>query len=270
VSLASTIRQFLVRPAKALVLPRLSMTIAGPIYAVGDVHGCMDLLLDLEDQIVSDAAEGAEAGPPTVIMLGDYVDRGPDSAAVLEHLLNRPKGFSRLCLTGNHEIAMLRYLDDPKRNSGWLDFGGDQTLASYGLVPAQMAGLKGRETRQLLSSHVPLEHRRFLESLPIAIDTPDFIFVHAGLRPGIDLTDQHDRDLTLFRDKFEADYAEFGRIVVHGHTPVPTPVMMPHRVAIDTGAYYSGQLCAVALKAGSPPRVLMARTAAATSSLRTN
>ncbi len=267
-SIVSVIRQLLEGPAPTPRSPRLSTTIAGPIYAIGDVHGCFELLLDLESQIVADAAGRAE--PPTVVMLGDYVDRGPDSAAVIEHLMDRPRGYTRFCLVGNHELAMLRYLDDPRHNSGWLEFGGEQTLASYGIVTDELARLGDRGAKQMLDSHVPLEHRRFLSSLPILIDAPPYVFVHAGLRPGVGLAEQQDRDLSLFRDKFEADYAEFDRIVVHGHTPVASPVVLPHRIGIDTGAYYSGQLSAVALEAGLPPRLLVARTAAAALPPRSN
>lgn len=258
-SVGSVIRQLLGadRPAAApAARKRLAATFEGPVYAIGDVHGCLDLLLALEARIVADAATSGAA--PTVIMLGDYIDRGPHSAEVIEHLLARPAGFDRLCLAGNHELAMLGYLDDPRRNGGWLEFGGLETLASYGIDTARISRLGRRAIGQLLDSHVPAEHRRFLAALPIAIETPDWIFVHAGLRPGIPVSRQSDWDLCLFRDDFTADYAEFGKLIIHGHTPVATPLISPHRIDIDTGAYYSGHLTAVLLRPDSIPRTLTA------------
>jgi serine/threonine protein phosphatase 1 len=235
---------------------RLAATFEGPVYAIGDVHGCLDLLLALEARILADAATSGAA--PTVIMLGDYIDRGPHSAAVIDHLIARPIGFDRHCLVGNHELAMLAYLDDPRRNRGWLEYGGLETLASYGIDTAQISRGGWRAIGQLLDSHVPAEHRLFLAALPIAIETPDWIFVHAGLRPGARLADQTDRDLCTFRDDFSANYAEFGKVIVHGHTPLRTPLIMPYRIAVDTGAYFSGHLSAVLLKPNNTPQTLTA------------
>lgn len=242
------------------------MRTSGPIYAIGDVHGCLDLLLELESRIILDAGDLQGADRPTVIMLGDYVDRGPRSAAVVEHLIGHGPHFDRLCIAGNHEIAMLNFLDDPKRNGGWLDFGGEQTLASYGIVADDLAKLSHRAVRQVLDSHIPVEHRNFLAALPVMINTQGHVFVHAGMRPGVPFEDQTDRDLYLFRDEFEADYREFGRVVVHGHTPVPDAVLMPHRIGVDTGAYFSGKLSAVALSS-DPPRILVAGGASSTPKL---
>lgn len=239
--------------------PRLTRDVSpARIYAIGDVHGCLDLLKRIEAQIVADA-EG-EPGDKLIVMVGDLVDRGPASAQVIDHLLAPPPaGFERICLRGNHEDMMLAFIRDPRRGAVWLDNGGRETLLSYGL-PAEtlLRGVARRVLENLINSHVPAEHIEFLEALPVLLDTPDAIFVHAGLRPGIKLAAQSDEDLIWFRDRYESDYSEFGRPVVHGHTPRTEALVTPHRIAIDTGAYLNGRLTAVRLMPGVEPVLLSA------------
>lgn len=214
------------------------------IYAVGDVHGCLDLLRNLEDRIYADGE--AIAGEKWIVMLGDYVDRGPKSASVIDHLLSAPQaGFQRLCLAGNHEEAMLDFLKNPSTTHPWMNFGGNETLLSYGVnrLPSN-AG----KARMLIDSHMPLEHIQFLENLPSLIAVPGFCLVHAGIEPGVPLEKQSDRALLWIRpspDMPPTD-ARIGQ-VVHGHTPVPEVEVASGRVNIDTGAYMSGRLSAARL-----------------------
>src|SRR5690606_5309249 len=146
----------------------------------------------LEAQIVADA-EGAP-GDKLIVMLGDLIDRGPASAQVMDHMLARPPaGFERICLLGNHEAMMLAFIRDPRRGAVWLENGGRETLLSYGLPSdTLLRGVAPRVLDNLIHSHVPPEHIEFLEGLPVLLDTPEAIFVHAGLRPGVRLAAQHD------------------------------------------------------------------------------
>lgn len=226
--------------------PRLSAAERPPlIYAVGDVHGCLDALKALEAKISADAA--GEPGEKWLVMLGDYVDRGPQSAQVLDHLTAPPPaGFVRICLRGNHEAAMLAALEDGARIERWLAFGGEATLASYGLNATQISTLAGagkaRSKLQLLQAYVPDEHVAFLTGLPVMLSVPGYVFVHAGLRPGVPLERQRDSDLLWIRDEFLVADHDFGVVVVHGHTPAVEPFLSPRRIGIDTGCFASGRL----------------------------
>jgi serine/threonine protein phosphatase 1 len=234
-------------------LPRLSLQ-PGPsvAYAIGDVHGRLDLLRQLEAAIVADAA--GRSSEKALVMLGDYVDRGPESAGVIDHLLSPPPaGFTRYCLAGNHDLAMKAFLTDPARNWDWLDLGGDATLASYDIPPPRQPD---RQLKHALAAHIPYEHQAFLNGLAIALETPQWIFVHAGLRPGASLKAQTDADLVSFRDGFAATYEDVGKIVVHGHSASTEPKLSKFRVGIDTGAYATGRLSAVRLESGKDPSLL--------------
>ena len=240
------------RPA-ATGAPRLALDPPpARIYAIGDVHGCLDLLLLLEARIVADA-EGTP-GDKLIVMLGDLIDRGPASAQVIDHMLARPpSGFQRICLKGNHEAMMLAFVRDPRRGAIWLENGGRETLLSYGLPSdTLLRGVAPRVLENLIACHVPDEHIEFLETLPVLLDTPAAIFVHAGLRPGVRLEAQDDDELIWFRDNYESDYAEFGRPVVHGHMPRSEALVAPYRIAIDTGAYVNGRLTAARIIPGEP------------------
>lgn len=227
-------------------IPRLSAAERPAlIYAVGDVHGCLDALKGLEAKIVADAA--GRPGEKWLVMLGDYVDRGPQSAQVLDHLTAPPPpGFTRICLRGNHEAAMLAALRDGASIERWLAFGGEATLASYGLNATQISMLAGpgkaRNKLQLLQAYVPDEHVGFLTGLPVMLSVPGYVFVHAGLRPGVTLDRQRDSDMLWIRDEFLAADHDFGVTVVHGHTPAVEPFLSAHRIGIDTGCFASGRL----------------------------
>lgn len=227
------------------------------IYAIGDVHGCLDHLLALEESIVADAAN--IAGERWIVMLGDVVDRGERSAQVLDHLLGPPPaGLRRFSLMGNHEVMMLDFIRRPSPASAWLEFGGRETLLSYGVpLEALMYGRFGaREARQIVDTYIPGDHIEFLEELPVLLETPSTLLVHAGIRPGVSIAQQADADLVGFRDNFEATYAEYGKVVVHGHTIREEPLVTSNRIAIDTGAYFTGRLTAIRLVPGEQPVLL--------------
>ena len=237
--------------------PRLSLE-PGPdlIYAIGDVHGCLDLLQGLERQIAEDAAD--TPGDRLIVMLGDLIDRGPASAEVIEHMqAPPPAGFRRLCLRGNHEQMLLGFLRQQRDGAVWLANGGWKTIASYGASPTEMAAASGRRAAvDLLLRYIPHEHIDWLSGLPVLIETPEVIFAHAGIRPGVAIADQTDDDLMWFRDDYADDFASARRTVVHGHTPRDEPLVTPFRIAIDTGACLTGKLTAVRLARGQPPALL--------------
>ncbi|CUX61578.1 serine/threonine protein phosphatase [Rhizobium oryzihabitans] len=220
-----------------------------PIYAIGDVHGSLDLLLQAERKILADMA--GSSSPALVILLGDYVDRGRDSCGVLQHLLQPPPApLRRIALCGNHEQLFSDFLENPQDNMHWLDFGGRQTLLSYG-VDIDYFLHKGRLRLQpfkdALIGAVPQTHRQLLSSLPIYARIGPYIFVHAGLRPGIPLEMQTDEDMLWIREPFLSEGAGLDLLVIHGHTPVAEPESGPQRIGIDTGAFTTGRLTVLKL-----------------------
>lgn len=220
------------------------------IYAIGDIHGCLDKLKRLEAAIVADAA-GIE-GDKLIITLGDYVDRGPASAQTLNWLLAPPpSGFRRICLRGNHEVMFLSALDNPKALSDWLEWGGRETLQSYGIDPTSFRAMSGKTRAQVLESFIPEEHRAFLGDSPLMVTVGDFTFVHAGIRPNIGLDQQREKDLLWIREPFLSANHGLQTTVVHGHTPKAEPDMGHNRIGIDTGAFAGGPLTALKiLKSG--------------------
>jgi len=216
------------------------------VYAIGDVHGCYKELLALEQKIMLDALPFR--GRKIIIMLGDYIDRGIQSARVLDHLIAPPpKGFQRACLAGNHEVAMLDYLDGHLSRELWLAVGGLETLFSYGVDPARLLNLYGSSEAvdQHIRQAIPAGHVSFMRTLPVLICSQKFVFVHAGIRPGIDLAAQDEDDLLTIRSEFYEAAHLLDRWVVHGHTVVDIPRLEGRRLDIDTGAFQSGMLTAV-------------------------
>jgi serine/threonine protein phosphatase 1 len=216
-------------------------------YAVGDVHGRLDLLKRMLERIEQDASS-AGARNPLVVLLGDYVDRGPDSAGVIEFLRSQaPENFELRFLKGNHEAAMLAFLEDPIAHRGWLAHGGLETMASYGVrpLPPMMASddVIGAAARRLRLA-LPGEHLDFLERLERYVVAGDYAFVHAGVDCGRPLDEQSDEELFWARKRFLADRRRFSHVVVHGHTPVEAPYCDDRRICIDTGAYATGRLTA--------------------------
>lgn len=221
------------------------------LYAIGDVHGRDDLLAEAHEKIASDLAV-RPAADYRIIHVGDYGDRGPDTAAVIERLAGLVAADARvICLRGNHDEMLLAFLSDPlEAGRVFLANGGDATLASYGvklgllgMLVSDYAKLAGR-----LSERMPPDHRAFLERLPLTARFGDYLFCHAGIRPGVPLERQLPHDLTWIRDEFLLSSANHGFVVVHGHTPAPEPEVLPNRINIDTGAVFSGRLTCLVLE----------------------
>lgn len=221
------------------------------VYAVGDVHGRADLL----DRLLAELAEDARARPVArvvVVFLGDYVDRGPESRQVVERLLAGPgeglAGAEWVCLKGNHEEYMLRFLTETSVGPAWCLNGGLATVRSYAGPLAEGAEADMPGLQLALSRALPPAHLRFLSRLPLIHQEGDYAFVHAGIRPGVALSDQDPADLLWIRDDFLFEASAFEKVVVHGHTPTPIPEVRPNRIGIDTGAYKSGRLTALVLE----------------------
>jgi serine/threonine protein phosphatase 1 len=215
------------------------------IYAIGDVHGRADLLAQLHERIDADKVQWN--GLTSVeIYLGDYVDRGPASARVLDILIARQHGGPRereiIFLKGNHEELLEAFLDGRLAIEQWRKMGGLETLLSYG-VDIRGALVKGsEETRQVLAASIPKAHRTFLASLRSSLSFGAYYFVHAGVRPEIDLDRQDPRDLLWIRDEFLTYSGAFGSIIVHGHSPTQAPQFLANRINLDTAAYATGRL----------------------------
>lgn len=227
------------------------------IYAIGDVHGRLDLLQKLEAMIAADAV--GRSGELWLLLLGDIIDRGPSSAQVVEHVLSPLPGFVRHCLRGNHEDMLLDFLAPSGGNDLWLANGGIETLRSYAVPDTVLFERPDAyRLREIAETRIPAEHIAFFESLPVAIETPGFAFVHAGIRPGVSLAQQSEHDLLWFRDQYASDYAEFSKTIVHGHTPRQAALVLPRRIALDTGAVFTGRLSAARLVPGEAPVLLVA------------
>lgn len=231
------------------------------IYAVGDIHGRLDLLERLLARMAEDCAR-RRPDRVAVVFLGDYVDRGPQSRQVIERLMHGAPpggalaGVEWICLRGNHEDYMVRFIDDPAMGAGWCLNGGVETVRSYAGELPERLGADMNALQLMLLRAAPPAHLRFLSRLPLIHREGDYVFAHAGIRPGVALEDQDARDLMWIRDDFLYDNQPAPYVVVHGHTPCPTPEIRPHRIGIDTGAYYSGHLTALVLE-GSDRRFLV-------------
>jgi serine/threonine protein phosphatase 1 len=219
------------------------------IYAVGDIHGRFDLLQELYSEIRRDI----RAAPPersVEIFIGDYVDRGPQSRNVVEWLVAAPRATDeRICLLGNHEDLLAAALADIGEMDLWLMNGGVETLLSYlPLTRFQLERLSLREAHAAFAAALPASHRAFIESLPRTVAFGSYLFVHAGLRPGLSLEVQDPADLIWMREPFLSCADDFGCIVVHGHTPAEAPEVRGNRINIDTGAVFGGRLTCLVLE----------------------
>jgi serine/threonine protein phosphatase 1 len=221
----------------------------GIVYAVGDLHGCRDQLVSIEARMFGEA--GRTGIRSTIVHLGDMIDRGPDSAGVLDRLLSKPpQGFDRLCLLGNHEAAMLRFLEHPT-DASWLVNGGFETLRSYGLMIPRSGMLSRKQLHDLAGealATIPSEHLEFIRALPAAVVFAGYVFVHAGIRRGIDMRRQRLRDVLEMRRADGYGSAGDPRIVVHGHSVVAEAVDEAGDIGVDTGCYATGRLSAVRIE----------------------
>ncbi len=225
------------------------------VYCIGDIHGRFDLLQELHGRIRTDGE--AFDGDCTVVYLGDYIDRGLHSREVIDELLRRPMGgFESVCLLGNHEQTLLDFLRHPRAAGGWLTWGGRETLMSYGVplasyrVPEHI-----EEIRDDLHSRLPPDHLKFIRGMPLMHVAGDYLFVHAGIRPGVPLQEQSDEDLLWIRHDFTEDRQRHEHVVVHGHSISEEVTFRANRIGIDTGAYHTGVLTCLVLE-GEGQRLL--------------
>jgi serine/threonine protein phosphatase 1 len=208
------------------------MTETDRIFCIGDIHGCLDKLTTLMDRLEIDHDSD------TVVFIGDYIDRGPDSKGVVDFILEvNAKVRNVVCLLGNHEQAFLNYYRHGTDADLFYLNGGDATMASYGMI----------DTRKGKKINLPDNHLEFFDSLVPCYETEDYIFVHAGIRPGVPLNKQRIDDLTWIRYEFIRHTHDFGKIVIFGHTPVAEPMIEHNKIGIDTGAVYGGELTCVIL-----------------------
>ncbi|AUW58903.1 metallophosphoesterase [Sphingobium sp. SCG-1] len=235
-------------------LHRNSASVAGElVYCIGDIHGCYDLLKLLLGKIVGDLAHRSPAQRPILIFCGNYVDKGPASSKVLETVcwLKRYAPFETHLLMGDHERAMLNYIEDPQSASDWLEQGGSNTLDSYG-VPhsvAMASVLDQVRARDDLLHRMPASHLAALKNLEQIIGIGDYAFVHAGVRPQVRLDRQSLDDLTGIGSEFLDWTGRFDKIIVHGHAWKDDQVQFArHRIGVDTGAYETGVLSAVRIE----------------------
>ena len=224
------------------------------LYAIGDSHGCLAPLRALHEAILADAAAAPATKRRVVVYLGDYVDRGPASRELLDLLIEAPlPGFECVHLMGNHDALMRDVLAGDGDALLWLGNGGDAAVRSYGVDIAALreAADPLAELGRALAARVPASHRRFLAGLRLSHVEGDYLFVHAGIRPGLPLAAQVERDLLWIREPFLSSTADHGKIVVHGHTPALAPQVRANRIGIDTGACYGGWLTALVLDGDS-------------------
>lgn len=218
------------------------------IYAIGDIHGRVDLLDQMLSRIDADRTKNP-ISHSIEVFLGDYIDRGPASRQVLDRLVVRNTTQQAVFLKGNHETFMTGFVTNPPSLDAWQRLGGLETLMSYGIAPSINAdAVTQSRLAATFNQALPESHRRFLKELKLSFTCGDFFFAHAGVRPGIPLTMQREEDLLWIRHEFLLCEEDFSKIIVHGHTPVPKLDIRSNRINIDTGAYATGQLTCLILE----------------------
>ena len=229
------------------------------LYAIGDIHGHLDLLTEMHARIAEEIARDKPADW-RIIHVGDLVDRGPDSRGVIEFLIAATARDARnIVLAGNHDLGFLDFLDHPDPNGLFARNGGPETAWSYGVLLRMADALGLHETHAELLRAVPDSHRRFLGRLPYSIAFGDFYYCHAGIKPGVPLEEQVPHDLLWIRSKF-LNYPELHpKVIVHGHTPQAEAEVLPNRVNVDTGAFYTGALTALVVD-GAEKRLISVET----------
>jgi len=218
------------------------------VYAIGDIHGCSGLL----DRLLATIEREISAHPapePMIVFLGDYIDRGPRSADVLSRLAHGSLTTPTVALRGNHEEMLLRFLGDPTYLGAWRQFGGLETLHSFGIDVSHLLSEDDyQRARTQLQSMLSPELVAFIGETKMHVSVGDYFFCHAGVRPGVTLSAQRPEDLLWIRDEFLASSADHGKVIVHGHSPVEQPELKPNRINVDTGAYLTGVLTCVVLE----------------------
>ena len=218
------------------------------VYCIGDIHGRDDLLREMAERVAADLIKQSFEHSVTVF-LGDYIDRGPDSKAVVERLATGKWPTSIIALAGNHEDFLNDFLGDAGILDFWRSQGGLATVHSYEVdVGSAMAGRDFAEVQGAFTARFPEHHRDFLKALKVSTSIGDYFFCHAGVRPGVALDRQFRDDLLTIREPFLSSEAEHGKLVVHGHTPAVTPEIRPNRMGIDTAAYATGRLTCLVLE----------------------
>lgn len=218
------------------------------IYAIGDIHGRLDLLNELLARISGDIALRPTVRP-LYVFLGDYIDRGTSSRETIDRLIEHGKTHESVFLKGNHELIAIKCLSDRGLFDQWLRLGGLETLVSYG-VPAETLA-NGKQIAELQSAFhgaLPQAHFRFFRDLKNSFECGDFFFAHAGVKPNVELSRQKENDLLWIRGEFLTSKDDFGKIVVHGHTPTREIEVGPNRINIDTGAFATGRLSCLVLE----------------------
>ncbi len=241
----------LIRGGKKLNSRKPSVPRGHRVYAIGDIHGRADLLAQLHRQIRGDAANAPAGIKKTIIYLGDYVDRGLDAMGVIDLLLAAPMDdFETVYLKGNHEDALLRFLEDVSIGPNWFAIGGDATVLSYGIrIPTALSSAQRLEyVWKELRARIPQNHLEFLSCLQLMHQAGDYVFVHAGIKPGVPLDQQDPEDLMWIRGEFLGSRQDHGKVVVHGHMPVSEPDIQTHRIGIDTGAFATNVLTCIVLE----------------------
>ena len=228
------------------------------IYAIGDIHGRADLLVQLHRQILDDAANAPVGTKKTIVYLGDYVDRGLDSKGVIDRFLTTPLAdFETIHLKGNHEDVLLCFLEDISIGPDWFAIGGDATVLSYGVrIPAGLSSAQRFEyVWKDFRARIPPEHVSFLSGLQLMHQIGDYVFVHAGIKPGVPLEQQSPNDLIWIRGEFLRSKQDHEKVVIHGHRPTERPDIQNHRIGIDTGAFATNVLTCIVLE-GATQRFL--------------
>ncbi len=218
------------------------------VYCVGDIHGRHDLLREMAERLEVDM-KARSFDQAVTVFLGDYVDRGFDSMGVVERLTHSEWPTPMIALAGNHEALLTAFLETERVLAAWQSLGGLETLRSYGVdVGAVAAGRDFKDLQTAFIERFPQRHRHFLETLKLSTEFGDYFFCHAGVRPGVPLDRQDRVDLLTIREPFLSSEVEYGKLVVHGHTPSIAPEIRPNRIGIDTGAYATGRLTCLVLE----------------------
>lgn len=241
------------RPAPKPTRPLPAVPDGQRVYAIGDIHGCLDLFDALVNAVEQDDRD-RPAARTTIILLGDLIDRGPDSAGVIEAARKLRARRDVRIIAGNHEEMFLQCLENPEMLRHFMRYGGKETILSYSagtpysVDPRSLDDLTIEETQAMMRRVTPAADIEFLSGLEDMVEIGDYLFVHAGIRPGVPLPEQEITDLRWIREPFLSHSDEHGYCVVHGHTIAEVPELRTNRIGIDTGAYMHGRLTALGLE----------------------